>query len=111
MADVALPLIALLRKGMPDKVQWTEECEIALTKLKTALASKPCLYPLDHKEFHISTDVSKGATAAWIGQTDDPGTIHPIAYASRELNGGQLKWSVGSIRDSPHSCQVHSRAW
>lgn len=63
--------------------------------MKEALISKPCLYPPDDsKEFHFFTDASKGAVGAWIGQADDQGTVHPVAYASRKLNGSQLNWSV-----------------
>ena len=80
---------------MPDKIKWTEETENALMQLKQALLSKPCLYPPDqNKCFHLFTDASQYSIGAWLGQQDDNGDMHPIAFASCKLSNHQLNWPI-----------------
>ena len=80
---------------MPEKVKWDAASETSLQLLKNALLSKPCLSPPDmSKCFHLFTDASNFAVGSWIGQTDDMGKMHPIAFASRKLSKHQLNWPV-----------------
>jgi hypothetical protein len=95
MAEVALPLTALLKKSEPDKVKWDEKCETALEKLKTALLSEPCLIAPDfNRQFHLFTDSSKAACGSALCQRDDKGLMHPIAFSSHKLTPSQIKWSI-----------------
>ena len=95
MAETALPLTALLKKDQPERVVWTDTCENALTVLKNALLSKPCLIaPEFGKPFHVFTDASLGAISAWLGQEDDEKRMHPIAFSSYKRTPNQVKWSI-----------------
>ena len=44
--------------------------------------------------FHLFTDASNSTVGAWLGQKDDVGKMHPIAFASRKLSKHQLNWPV-----------------
>ena len=55
----AAVLTDLLRGPLPDRVNWTDECEAAFKDLKTALAYKPVLTPPNYdKLFTLYTDAS-----------------------------------------------------
>jgi hypothetical protein len=98
-SEIALPLTALLKKDLPEKVHWNNACEEALAKLKKALVTKPCLHPHDNsKDYHLFYDSSYAATGALLGQSSEDsqqGTvIHAVAYYSKKLTGNQLNWST-----------------
>ena len=80
---------------MPDKIRWTETSGNSLRQLKHALLSKPCLYPPDQdKCFHLFTDASQSSIGSWLGQQDEKGDMHPIAFASCKLSNHQLNWPI-----------------
>ncbi|CAM4536378.1 unnamed protein product [Lepidochelys olivacea] len=54
---IAAPITELCKKGKPDKVVWTEQCQRALCALKEALVSGPVLVnPNFDKLFMVFTD-------------------------------------------------------
>ncbi|XP_065438529.1 uncharacterized protein LOC135981201 [Chrysemys picta bellii] len=58
-SSLAAPLTELCRKGKPDKVVWTEQCQRALCALKGALIQDPVLVNPDfNKPFLVFTDAS-----------------------------------------------------
>ncbi|CAM5129622.1 unnamed protein product [Natator depressus] len=59
---IATPITELCKKGKPDKVVWTEQCQEAFRALKEALISGPVLM-----------------------QEDEKGERHPIVYLSKKL--------------------------
>jgi len=90
-AELLLPLTAMLKKNMTDKIKWTDASENVLRQLKHTLLIKPCLYPPDqNKCLHLFTDASQSSIGSWLGQQDDRGDMHPIAFASRKLSSHQL---------------------
>ena len=48
-------------------------------------------YPDFDKEFILATDASNVAIGAVLGQLDELGKEHPVAYASRVLNKAERK--------------------
>uniref|UniRef100_K7EYV5 ribonuclease H n=1 Tax=Pelodiscus sinensis TaxID=13735 RepID=K7EYV5_PELSI len=58
-SSIAAPITELCRKGRPDRVVWTEQCQRALCALKGALAKAPVLVNPDFdKPFIVFTDAS-----------------------------------------------------
>ena len=88
-AEICIPLNKLLRKG--SLFEWTEECERAFEKLKSALISPPVLqYPdfSQNNEFILHTDASGIAIGSMLCNSNNM----PIAYASRSLNKAELNY-------------------
>jgi hypothetical protein len=65
--ELLVPLVAMLKKNMPDKVEWTTLSEKSLQELKHALLSNTCLIPPMNKCFHLFTDASYRTVNAWLG--------------------------------------------
>ena len=118
---VAQPLYHLTRKETP--FLWTSSCDIAFTRLKTALTEAPVLsYPQFGHPFLLETDASGIGLGAVLSQKQDNGTIRPIAYASRtlqphernygisELEGLGVVWAVRHFRHYVygHKCTVYT---
>ena len=94
-SSLALPLTDLTRKSSPNLVEWTENCESAFQKLKGLLCKTRVLRAPDFtKEFVLQTDTSERGVGAVLGQRDDLGLDHPIAYFSRKLLPKEEKYST-----------------
>ena len=92
---IAAPLTDLTRKGLPDKVEWTEECQVSFQHLKETLIGDPVLRIADpSKPFVLQTDASDRGLGAVVSQVDAQGEEHPVAYASRKLFPRERKYSV-----------------
>ena len=92
---IAAPLTDLTRKGLPDKVKWTEECQVSFQHLKETLIGDPVLRIADpSKPFVLQTDASDRGLGAVLSQVDTQGEEHPVAYASRKLFPRERKYSV-----------------
>ena len=95
MAAIAAPLTDLLKKGQPNQVHWSEECERSFLKLKEVLCAAPVLRMADHtKPFLVQTDASDHGIGAVLSQEDAEGRDQPIAYRSRKLTETQQRWST-----------------
>lgn len=93
-ASIAVPLTDLTRKGMPNKVGWTEAQENAFTTLKKLLTSSPILrLPNMEEKFLLRTDASDLGIGAVLLQELDS-IKHPVAYASRKLLPRERRYSV-----------------
>ncbi len=112
-AQLAKPLHALVGKGNKGKLSepfiWSEECQSALSQLKSCLTSPPILaYPDFQYPFILTTDGSRNGLGAILSQKQG-GVERVIAYASRGLKGSErndrnysafklellaLKWAV-----------------
>ncbi|CAM5174234.1 unnamed protein product [Eretmochelys imbricata] len=85
-SSVATPITELCKKGKPDKVVWTEQCQEAFRALKEALVSGPVLANPDFdKPFVVFTDASDTGLGAVLMQEDEKGERHPIVYLSKKL--------------------------
>ena len=94
-AKLALPLSDLTKKSLPDKVQWTQECENAFGALKQALCNSPILQNPDFgRRFLLQTDASDRGVGAVLSQKDDTEQDRPIAYFSRKLLPRECRYST-----------------
>jgi len=97
-AHIASPLNELTQgnKGKKDKVEWTDECEIAFQTLKTKLIQAPVLQIYDpSRPIVIETDASQFAIgAALLQPSGDDKDLRPIAYFSRKLKPAARKYAA-----------------
>ena len=49
------------------------------------------------KQFRLETDASKEGLGAVLLQESDDGQYHPVAFASRELKGGEPKYHSSKL--------------
>ena len=93
-AHVSTPLTNLLKKGEPNKVIWSQECEDSLNKIKTIFSSKPILIlPNLEKPFVLRTDASNVGIGAVLMQRKDD-LLMPCVYASRKLMERETRYST-----------------
>ena len=91
--EIARPLTELTKKGKP--FEWTNECERAFTILKEKILSQPILWhPQPERQFEVEADASDFAIGGQLGQRDDEGRLHPVAFFSKKLNGPELNYQV-----------------
>lgn len=89
----AIPLTNLTRKGAEFK--WDNAAEKAFDKIKEIILSKPVLATFDpEREIELETDSSDFAQGAQIGQRDDDGVLHPIAFFSYKMHGAELNYPI-----------------
>ena len=94
-ADVAQPLTDLTKKKLPDRVNWTEECQQAFESLRNALSTRPVMRNPDFgREFILQTDASKYGVGAVLSQLDDQQHEHAIAYFSKKLLPREQRYST-----------------
>ena len=94
---IAKPLNALLEgeasKLKSEELELTLEALKAFEELKMKCMTAPVLVFADFKKlFCLETDTSKEGLGAILLQESDDGQYHPVAFASRELRGGEPKY-------------------
>ena len=91
-AQIAKPLMKLLRKDMP--FAWTERQNSAFENLKTYLCSEQVMaYPDFSSQFILTANASKVPVAPILSQVQD-GVECPISFASRQLNSAEQNYSA-----------------
>ena len=93
-ADILSPVNILLKKFSSNKLEWTNEQIKRIQILKDKLVQSPILTLPDYsKVFYLRTDASDtGLGAVLLQRVDD--TLMPIAYASRNLQDRERRYSV-----------------
>ena len=77
---------------------WTEACETAFGVLKQKLREAPVLaFPAFDRGFILETDASIQGIGAVLSQTQDDGTRHPIAFASRALSPAERNYGITEL--------------
>ena len=101
-SKIAKPLNDLL-EGEASKLK-AEEVELppdalkAFEELKLRCMMVPILIFADFKKpFRLETDASKEGLGAVLLQESDDGQYHPVAFASRELKGGEPKYHSSKL--------------
>ena len=90
---IAIPLTNLTRKDQEFK--WNTEAEKAFRELKKRLLSGPVLINADPKKpYEVETDASDYALGGQLGQRDDKGVLHPVAFYSKKLHRPELNYSI-----------------
>ena len=90
---IAAPLTELTKK---DKtfVMGTQAKQ-AFRQIKELILSEPVLKMFDpSRPIELETDASDFALGAQIGQRDDEGFLHPIAFYSHKLHGAELNYPI-----------------
>ena len=76
---------------------WTPECQQAFDELRRILSTEPLLIYSDFSQpFRVACDASTKAIGAVLSQRRN-GREHPTAYASRQLNSAESKYSVTEL--------------
>ena len=89
-AEIADPLVALTRKGVP--FVWADEQQTAFDALKASLLSAPILgFPTEKDRFVLDTDASLFAIGGVLSQIQNEEEV-VIAYASRSLRISQRRY-------------------
>ena len=93
---IVQPLYHLTLKDTP--FQWTPECDLAFTRLKSTLAEAHVLaYPNFGCPFLLETDASGVGLGAVLSQKQEDGTTRPIAYASRTLQAHERNYGISEL--------------
>ena len=93
-ANITDPLTKLIKKGEPNKIKWSEECNRALELIQKVFSNKPILrIPDVNKPFVLCTDASNTAVAGCLAQEYN-GILHPVQYISRKLRKGELRYAT-----------------
>ena len=89
-AELADPLVALTRKGVP--FVWADEQQTAFDALKACLLSAPILgFPTEKVRFVLDTDASLFAIGGVLSQIQNEEEV-VVAYASRRLRISQRRY-------------------
>jgi len=89
-APIAEPLTRLTKKNTPFK--WTDDADIAFTRLKQALLESTTLaFPVPELPCILDTDASDVAIGAVLSQVVN-GVERPIAFYSRIMNSAQRNY-------------------
>src|SRR5690606_3165819 len=82
-SNIVAPLNKLTGKNVPFK--WTDNCEAAFQKLKTAFTSAPILRHFDtERQCIVETDASDYGSTGVLSQYDDNTILHPVAFFSKK---------------------------
>ena len=93
-SDISEPLTMLVRKNMPNKVNWSDSQEEAFVKLKSQLSSLPVLRIFDKtKPVYVQTDASEIGLGVSMLQEYD-GMLHPVKFHSRKLKSSERNYST-----------------
>lgn len=90
---IAAPLHDITKKEI--EFQWNDEQHRAFCEIKERILSEPVLRMFDPtREVELETDASDFAISAQIGQKDDEGKLHPVAFYSKKLHGAELNYPI-----------------
>ncbi|KAF5686551.1 hypothetical protein FCIRC_2830 [Fusarium circinatum] len=92
-SKIANPLTELTKKDKP--FEWNDKAQTAFERLKEAIVSRPVLAIFDpDKEIELETDSLDFALGGQIGQRDNTGKLHPVAFYSHKLHGAELNYPI-----------------
>ena len=92
-AEIARPLLNLLKKGVP--FVWTPACTTTLDRLITLATTDPVLHQPDHsKPFEVEVDASQYATGTILYQCDANGLRRPVGYDSSSLTETERNYPI-----------------
>jgi len=90
-AHIVKPLTDLTSKKVPNQLPWEEYHQQAYEMLRSKLCSAHVLrIPRVGEPFTLHTDASGVAVGATLGQLDQEGVEHPMAFASHKLSGPRV---------------------
>ena len=100
-AKIAKPLNNLLEgeasKLKSEELELTPEALQAFEDLKKCMMALVLVFADFRKPFRLETDVFGEGLGAVLLQESDDGHYHPVAFASRELKGGEPKYHSSKL--------------
>ncbi|KAM3460760.1 hypothetical protein MY5147_009988 [Beauveria neobassiana] len=91
--DISRPLTNLTKKDVGFK--WTDPEAEAFQKIKDLVTKEPVMKAPDpEKPYELETDASDYALGGQLGQRDDEGRLHPVAFFSKKLHGPELNYGI-----------------
>ncbi|CAJ2503379.1 Uu.00g107730.m01.CDS01, partial [Anthostomella pinea] len=77
------------------KFEWTAKEQQAFDTIQELILSDPVTrLPDPEKEFEVETDASDYALGGQLGQRDENGKLHPVAFFSKKLHGPELNYQI-----------------
>ena len=93
-ATIANPLTNLIKKNLPNQVEWKDETEEAFQLLKDGLCSDPVLQAPDFsQEFIVQVDASDTGLGAVLAQGEGEAE-KPILFISRKLSDREQRYAT-----------------
>ena len=80
-----------------EELELTPEALQALEDLKKCMTAPVLVFADFRRPFRLETDASREGLGAWLLQESDDGHYHPVAFASRELKGGEPKYHSSKL--------------
>ena len=97
ISTVLSPLTMLLRKGMPEKIRWNEECQKAISCIQRSLTSHPVLCLPDFSQpFFLQTDASSVGLGGALLQMKGT-TLHPCLFVARKLLPRETNYGISEL--------------
>lgn len=94
-AEIAKPLTDLTSVKKSPLFKLGEKELLAFDTLKHLVCESPVLAsPRFGEPFILHTDASQFIVAGCLSQSNEVGSVHPVAYCSRKLSGSQINWSI-----------------
>lgn len=92
-SKIVAPLVNLTKKTVP--FQWTDACEQAFRRLKSAFTSAPILAPFNwEKDVVLETDASDYVSAGVLSQYGDDGLLRPVAFYSKKHSETECNYEI-----------------
>ncbi|KAF4492009.1 Transposon Tf2-6 polyprotein [Colletotrichum fructicola Nara gc5] len=92
-STTAAPLTYLTKKDVP--YHWTDNCQQAFEKLKTALIMAPVLAKFDpERPTRVQPDSSGYAMGGELSQLNETNEWHPVAYHSRRYTSAESNYLI-----------------
>ena len=91
--EISMDIPYMLRKDQ--KIKWTVEAKKDFKNIKQTISEAPLLVSLDfEKDFLVFSYASKHTVVVVLLQKNDRGEEQPIAFFSKILRDGELKYSI-----------------
>ena len=92
-AEILMNITYMLRKD--HEIKWTVEAKKYFKYIKQAISGDPMLVsPEFEKDFLLFSYASEHTVAVVLLQKNDQGEEHPIAFFSKMLRDGELKYDI-----------------
>ena len=92
-AEIQMDITYMLKKD--HEIKWMMGAKKAFKDIKQAISEAPILINLDfEKDFLVFSYASEHTVATVLLQKNDRGEEHPIAFFSKILRDGELKYSI-----------------
>ena len=90
---IGIPLTDLTKKDHP--FIWGTKEQAAFEDIRGRILMNPIhAMPNPKRPFEVETDASDWALGGQLGQRDDEGRLHPVAFFSKKLHGPELNYPI-----------------